>query len=72
MNVGCPNTDDIIPDHLRQVCNDNSKGLTDEQQTSFKSFLMKWQESFAKPGEVGKMDKGAHRTKLDDTLERSI
>ena len=66
VDIGCSEVDDGIPEHLTQVFSDSSKGLTDEQQLRFKSFLMKWKDDFAKPGEVGRTDKCVHRIELND------
>lgn len=55
-----------IPEHLNAVLERGCSHLNEEQKIKFKNFLLKNQECFAKPGEVGRTHLGTHKIKLKD------
>ncbi|CAC5377715.1 unnamed protein product [Mytilus coruscus] len=61
------NTDtSIVPKHLQLVFEIGCKHLKGDQVEKFKTFILKNQNCFARPGEVGRKHIGIHKIKLKD------
>ncbi|CAC5390376.1 unnamed protein product [Mytilus coruscus] len=61
------NTDtSIVPEHLQLVFERGCKHLKGDQVEKFKTFILKNQNCFARPGEVGRTYLGIHKIKLKD------
>ncbi|VDI26370.1 Hypothetical predicted protein [Mytilus galloprovincialis] len=56
----------IVPEHLQLVFERGCKHLKGEQVEKFKKFILKNQNCFARPGEVGRTHLWIHKIKLKD------
>ncbi|VDI10969.1 Hypothetical predicted protein [Mytilus galloprovincialis] len=56
----------IVPEHLQLVFERGCKHLKGEQVEEFKKFILKNQNCFARPGEVGRTHLWIHKIKLKD------
>jgi hypothetical protein len=57
---------DAVPEHLQSLVKTGCRHLDNDQKEKFKNFLLKNQNCFAKPGEVGRTTLGTHNIKLKD------
>lgn len=55
-----------LPSHLMETYTEGSQNLSVSQKEEFRKFLIKNQDVFARPGEIGRTNLGTHKIKLTD------
>lgn len=59
-------SEDILPSHLQDMFKSNHDGLNNEEREELRKRLIKKQDDFARPSEVGRCKLGTHKIKLTD------